>query len=160
MDQRTWFGCWFDICLSAPTQARINAGLILRYLLEKCQNVSEAISCLYQLPIASAQTLILADTSGSVALVECNSERIQTTMSLSNHHSFVCATNKFHLTEMIGYNSSDIDDWLAETRFQTMFSACRGNETLVGHLRKSCYPAIMVFSVNMIGAPERIRYGP
>lgn len=83
---------------------------------------------MYQLPIASAQTLILADTSGSVALVECNSERIQTTMSLSNHHSFVCATNKFHLTEMIGYNSSDIDDWLAETRFQTMFSACRGNE--------------------------------
>ncbi|MBS6924466.1 MAG: linear amide C-N hydrolase [Lachnospiraceae bacterium] len=113
-----------------PRQRKLgfNAGLILRYLLEKCQNVSEAISCLYQLPIASAQTLILADTSGSVALVECNSERIQTTMSLSNHHSFVCATNKFHLTEMIGYNSSDIDDWLAETRFQTMFSACRGNE--------------------------------
>ena len=34
-----------------------NAGLLLRYLLEKCKNVMEAVSCLHQLPIASAQTL-------------------------------------------------------------------------------------------------------
>lgn len=40
------------------------------------------------------------------------------------------------------------------------FQLVGGMRTLVGHLRKSCYPAIMVFSVNMIGAPERIRYGP
>ena len=30
-----------------------NAGMIVRYLLEKCRNVSEAVSCLYQLPIRS-----------------------------------------------------------------------------------------------------------
>ena len=41
-----------------PNQCKpgFNAGMIVRYLLEKCRNVSEAVSCLYQLPIASAQT--------------------------------------------------------------------------------------------------------
>ena len=39
-----------------PNQCKpgFNAGMIVRYLLEKCRNVSEAVSCLYQLPIASA----------------------------------------------------------------------------------------------------------
>lgn len=44
-----------------PYQCKLgfNAGMIVRYLLEKCKNVSETVSCLYQLPIASAQTLTL-----------------------------------------------------------------------------------------------------
>ena len=41
-----------------PMQTGIfNAGLLLRYMLEKCQDVSEAVSCLYHLPIASAQDI-------------------------------------------------------------------------------------------------------
>lgn len=51
--------------------------MIVRYLLEKCKNVSEAVSCLYQLPIASAQTLTLADTMGAIAVIECNAEQIK-----------------------------------------------------------------------------------
>ena len=108
-----------------------NAGLLLRYLLEKCKNVSEAVSCLHQLPIASAQTLTLADTSGKIALVECNSEHVEhveVTTSLSNSYPFVCATNTFHLTNMTNYNSPGIDDWFAETRFQTLLSACQDNK--------------------------------
>ena len=113
-----------------PVQRKpgFNAGLLLRYLLEKCKNVSEAISCLHQLPIASAQTLTLADTSGEIALVECNSERIEVTTSLSNTHSFVCDTNTFHLTKMTEYNRIGIDDWFAEKRFQTLLSALQDNK--------------------------------
>ena len=61
-----------------PNQCKpgFNAGMIVRYLLEKCRNVSEAVSCLYQLPIASAQTLTLADTMGAIAVIECNAEKI------------------------------------------------------------------------------------
>ena len=105
-----------------------NAGLLLRYILEKCRNVSEAVSCLNQLPIASAQTLTLADTSGKIALVECNSERTEVMTSLSGTDSYICATNAFHFTKMREYNCADIDDWFAETRFQTILSAFRDNK--------------------------------
>lgn len=108
-------------------KAGVNAGLLLRYLLEKCKDVTEAVSCLRRLPIASAQTFTLADTSGKIALVECNLERVEVTASLSSHHPFVCATNKFHLTKMEEYNSAGLDDWFAEIRFQTLLSALQGN---------------------------------
>lgn len=58
----------------------------------------EAVSCLHQLPIASAQTLTLADSSGEIALVECNTERIESITS-SNGQPVVYATNTFHLTK-------------------------------------------------------------
>lgn len=105
----------------------LNAGLLLRYLLEKCRNVSEAVACLRRLPIASAQTLTLADTSGRIALVECNAERVEV-RSWSDTDSFVCATNAFHLANMAEFNSPGIDDWFAERRFQTLLSAFQGGK--------------------------------
>ena len=107
-----------------------NAGLLLRYLLEKCKNVSEAVSCLHQLPVASAQTLTLADPSGEIALVECNSECAEVVSSLSNTRSFVCDTNAFHLAKMTRYNSAGIDDWFAETSFQTLLCALQDHKNL------------------------------
>ena len=105
-----------------PCQCKpgFNAGLFLRYMLEKCQDVSEAVSCLYHLPIASAQTFTLADTTGKIALVECNGEHVQCTDSLSGMSSFVCATNTFHLGEMTECNCPEIDDWFAQTRYETL----------------------------------------
>lgn len=108
-----------------PRQCKpgFNAGLLLRYMLEKCQDVSEAVSCLYHLPIASAQTFTMADTTEKNALVECNGEHVQCTNSLSGTSSFVCATNTFHLEEMAEYNSPEIDDWFAQTWYETLLSA-------------------------------------
>ncbi len=115
-----------------PRQYKIgfNAGMLLRYLLEKCKNVSEAISRLRMLPVASAQTLILADTSGEIALVECDSSGMETATSMTGSCPFVCATNRFHLPKMAGHNSEGIDDWFARTRFKTMISAFQNNEDI------------------------------
>ena len=115
-----------------PLQCKpgLNAGLLLRYLLETCKNISEAISSLHQLPIASAQTLILADASGKIARVECNWERVEMITSLSISQPFVCATNAFHLTKMLDYNSDRVDDWFAEKRFQTLLSAFQDHKNL------------------------------
>ena len=92
-----------------PNQCKpgFNAGMIVRYLLEKCRNVSEAVSCLYQLPIASAQTLTLADTMGAIAVIECNAEQIKIEKTLNSNIAFVCATNTFHLPGMVGYNNDN-----------------------------------------------------
>lgn len=104
-----------------------NAGLLLRYLLEKCRTVQDAVSCVDSLPIASAQTLTLADSSGDIGLIECNSERIASRRFWGKAEGFVCATNTFHLPEMTMYNNREIDDWFAEERYQTLISALNEN---------------------------------
>lgn len=53
----------------------LNAGMILRMILEKCTNVQEAFMLLKKIPIASGQTFVLADQTGTIALAECNAER-------------------------------------------------------------------------------------
>lgn len=107
-----------------------NAGLLLRYLLEKCRSVPEAIAALNSIPIASPLTLTMADASGSIAVAECLPGRVEIAHTMSGtpqnkKPSFVCATNKFHLPPMTPFNLPDIDDWNAEERYQTMFRALR-----------------------------------
>ena len=106
-----------------PTNVRpgFNAGMLLRYLLEKCRTVTEAIYRLKNVPIASAQTLTLSDANEEIAVIECNSESVS--VSTGNTEKFVCATNRFHAPEMLRYNQCDVDDWFAEKRYQTMRSA-------------------------------------
>lgn len=98
-----------------------NAGLLLRYLLERCKTVKEAIHTLRCLPIASSQTFTMADCTGEIALVECNAERVAVRQGLQQR--FVCATNRFHLEEMQLYTLPDVDDWFSQRRYQTMDSA-------------------------------------
>lgn len=111
-------------------KAGFNAGILLRYFLEKCKTVSEVISCAESLPIASAQTFTLADSSGDIAVIECNSERIEIIKSLSTETSFVCATNVFHLPEMMIYNNQEIDNWFAETRYHTLIFALNDSNNI------------------------------
>ena len=44
----------------------------VRYVLERCRTVEEAIEAIRELPVGSAQAITLADRSGAVAVVECN----------------------------------------------------------------------------------------
>ena len=114
-------------------QPGFNAGLLLRYLLEKCRSVPEAVSALNSIPIASPLTLTMADASGSIAVAECLPGRVEITNTMSGtaqkkKNSFVSAANKFHLPPMPPFNLPDIDDWNAEERYQTMLRALRQRE--------------------------------
>lgn len=98
-----------------------NAGLLLRYLLEKCRKVSEALQFIKNLPIASAQTLTMADAGGNIAVVECNAQRTEAAFCILD--KCVCATNIFHLPGMEIFNHPGIDDWFAGERYQTLITA-------------------------------------
>ena len=63
---------------------------------------------------------------GAIAVIECNAEQIKAEKTLNSNLSFVCATNTFHLPEMVGYNNDKIDNWFAEERYQTLYSALSG----------------------------------
>ena len=76
---------------------------------------------------------------GAIAVIECNAEQIKVEKTLDSNLSFVCATNTFHLPEMVGYNNDKIDNWFAEERYQTLYSAfSKKMEVSIFHLQKNC----------------------
>lgn len=99
-----------------------NAGMLLRFFLEKCRTVEEVIRRIRNLPICSAQTITAADASGRVAVIECNSEQVAVTFP-TKKRPFVCATNSFHAETMLTYQASAIDNWQAEQRYCTLTRA-------------------------------------
>lgn len=106
-------------------QPGFNAGMLVRYLLEKCRTTREALTRLRQLPIGSAQTLTIADAAGEMAVVECNAEEQQVVPPSAEGCRYVCATNLFHSRAMQKYNCPLDDDWFAERRCQTMRGALK-----------------------------------
>lgn len=104
-----------------------NAGMLLRYLLEKCKTTAEAINELHRLPIASAQTLTIADKDGEIAVVECNPKEIQIIRPRPGEQ-FVATANNFNSEKMRSYRNPEIDDWRSDERYQTAFSALANNK--------------------------------
>lgn len=107
-------------------EAGLNAGMLVRYLLEKCKTTKEVIGCLKRLPIASQQTLTIADASGDIAVVECNSKHIEV-ISPAADGGFVTATNTFHSEKMKSFNNDHIDDWRAEERYSVAYNSLKNN---------------------------------
>ena len=97
---------------------------------------------------------------GAILLSECNAEQIKVEKTLDSNLSFVCATNTFHLPEMVGYNNDKIDNWFAEERYQTLYSAfSKKMEVSIFHLQKNCCLEIMVFSASMTEVQVKILSG-
>jgi len=105
----------------------LNAGMLVRYLLEKCQTTKEALDELHKLPIASAQTLTIADRNGDIIIVECNPKKI-VIINPSKGQNFVATTNNFNSLEMQEYKNPDIDDWYSEKRYHTAQTALTNNQ--------------------------------
>ena len=97
----------------------MNAGLLLRFFLEKCRSVDEVIFYLNKFPISSAQTFTVADASGNLAVLECYCDKVAVLRPIKEK-PYVCATNRFHSDELSLVNTQGIDDWQAETRYQTL----------------------------------------
>lgn len=113
----------------------LNAGMLVRYLLEKCKTVNECIEKLKILPIASAQTLTIADNLGKLVVVECNCENIKI-INLDNKNDNVFATNVFITDNMNKYNMNNFDNWKAEERYYTMKNAFKNNSNYSIELAK------------------------
>jgi predicted choloylglycine hydrolase len=104
----------------------LNAGLVLRYFLEKCRNVKEALDCLPGIPLSSAQTFILVDKRGEMAVVESNCKK---TVVLRPHKSekFMVTANQFRSADMQQYRDN-VDDLKAEDRYRTAYNALKSSD--------------------------------
>lgn len=94
----------------------INAGLLLRFFLEKCRNVEDVVGWINKIPISSAQTFTAADLSGKITVIESCCDKVIVTCP-SKDTPFVCAANRFHSSE---FSNETIDDWKTEKRYQTL----------------------------------------
>ena len=103
----------------------INVGMILRMLLEKCKTVKEALELLKRIPRCSAGTLVIAYLSGDACLVEFTNDKL--VHSTLENEGFLCATNSFHLPELLSRKINLVDDWFAEERYQTLMDYLSSN---------------------------------
>lgn len=106
----------------------LNAGMLLRYGLERCRTVKDFVNALRQLPVATSQTFTAVDRTGTAAVIECNVERTEVCYA-GQEHMFVSAVNAFNLDGMKRYRTEGMDDWEAQRRYETMQSAFVHNKS-------------------------------
>ena len=120
------YGLAVGLTFIYPTiiKAGFNAGMLVRYLLEKCKTTDEAISLLKSIPIASQQTLTIADKTGNIVVVECNCEEIEI-IRPNRDGNFVTTANEFNSTKMKKFNNYKVDDWKAEERYSVAYDTLK-----------------------------------
>lgn len=101
-------------------QPGINGGMLVRYILERCSNTDEALDAIKGLPIASAQTIALADKGGNIAVIECDCLSSAVIRPEKKKH-FVRAANMFTSRDRMLYDG--IDNLLSERRYDTLTAA-------------------------------------
>lgn len=106
-----------------------NAGMLVRYLLEKCKTTDEALALLKSVPIASQQTITIADRTGNIVVVECNCKYLSI-IKPTKDENFVTTANEFNEAKMKQFNNYEVDDWKAEERYKVSYNAlkeCQNN---------------------------------
>lgn len=106
------------------TKPGFNAGILVRYILEKCKTTEEAIEKIKKLPIASAQTLTIADSKGNIVVIECNSNNIEI-IKPNKDENFVTTTNEFNTNKMKKYNKINIDNWKSKERYLVSYKTLK-----------------------------------
>lgn len=94
-----------------------NAGMLVRYILEKCQTTQEAFSFLKSVPIASQQTITIIDALKDMAVVECNPYVVEVILPKENEQYVVTANNYTSLKLEEYKNDENIDDWNSSKRY-------------------------------------------
>lgn len=102
----------------------LNAGYLVRLLLETCRTVEEALETLSRLTIGTAQTLTLADPTGALAVVECCAAGTAVRRPEPGEN-FVAAVNDFREPALSPYRCDLEDDLCSGLRGQTVRRALR-----------------------------------
>lgn len=92
-----------------------NAGLLVRYILEKCETVEEVKSFLENVPIGSSQNIIAVDRYGKVLFAELNSQCKDIQIG---HCAF--KTNHFVTNKLKSYQYDVKDDIYSHKRYVTL----------------------------------------
>lgn len=103
----------------------LNAGMLVRYILEKCKTTQEALSFLKSVPIASQQTITMIDIMGDMVVVECNPYVVEI-ISPKENEQYVVTANNYNSLKLTEYKNDDnIDDWNSSERYNVAYRALK-----------------------------------
>lgn len=95
----------------------LNAGMLVRYFLQKCSSVTDCLQALEYLPIGSAQCIALADGAGELAVIECSPAGCE--VLRPGPAGYVWATNEFHSPRMASESPAFPDTIHSGERWRT-----------------------------------------
>lgn len=101
-----------------------NSCFIVRYLLEKADSTEQALSLLWNLPVASNCNILLADKSGRMVVAECT-PTLRKIREAENFHGnrIACTVNSFVSDEMNPYDDAHGNDYDSRRRYQTVMDS-------------------------------------
>ena len=127
--------CGLTFIYPVKVRPGFNAGMLVRYILEKCRTTAEAIEALKRLPIGTPQTITLADRKGDIAVVECNCDRLVVRRPQAGAQ-FVCATNHFISSDMQQFQYDGVDDVHSHERYEVMGKALAGGSVDLNYIQQ------------------------
>ena len=96
-----------------------NSVFIVRYLLEKANNVDEAKNLLLDLPVSSNCNILLADNCGDMIVIECSpkEKNIRKPIKINDDLSVICTVNNFKTESMKKYEWDEKDEYNTSERY-------------------------------------------
>lgn len=109
-------------------RAGVNFYFVVRYILEKCSKVDEAISALQDIQVSMSTNYLIADSGGNMVVVETSPQRVEVRKP-SESENFIICTNHFNHPKMIQYENKSNRGWSkSEIRYNTIYKAISQNK--------------------------------
>ena len=101
-----------------------NSCFIVRYLLEKAYDTSQAMTLLDKLPIASNCNILLADKTGDIVAIECTplQKKVRKTIE-TEFGKIICTVNNFTSNEMKEFDYSDGNVYKSQERYNVVINS-------------------------------------
>ena len=110
-----------------------NSLFLVRYLLEHCKNVEEAIQALNKLPIASSCNILLIDKQKNMVVVECCPFTIHIRKAQINNNGdkFNITVNHFTSKNMQNYDKSNQNVYASANRYHCAYNCCNSPKSKI-----------------------------
>ena len=102
----------------------INFPIAIRFMLDKCANTEEAINFLTHAKLLTANSYLIADQTGNLAVAEASPAGVRVRRPEAGE-SFIAATNHFVHPEMKPYEETAKRDPDSEMRYNTILGSLR-----------------------------------
>lgn len=117
-----------------------NSVFIVRYLLEKANNVDEAKKLLLDLPVSSNCNILLADNCGDMIVIECSpkEKNIRKPIKINDDLSVICTVNNFKTESMKKYEWDEKDEYNTSERYNNVIRAFKNysNKNIIEYIKE------------------------
>jgi len=123
------------IAISAVEETAIRPGmnftLTVRYVLDKCGTVDEAVKVMSEMQHSTANSFLLADRGANLAVVEAAPDRVRTRRPSEGERFIVCTNHYIH-PEMFEMENREKRCWDSEVRYNAIYSMLKSRQGYIG----------------------------